>query len=136
LMARLAACREEILRDAPQALVSGDNFTRLTDLTFVVDGMLPATRDAIDRAAARHGFVTAASSVHVHVKLAGHTKGRALTAWIAERGLEPTQVLTVGDSETDATLFDVASFPLSVGVANVARYLPRLATPPAFITSL
>ncbi len=133
---RLFACQGEIAREAPRARVTGDRFARLTDLTFAVEGLAPATGEAIDRVAARHGFCTSASSIHVHVKLAAHTKGRALGDWLASRepAVGPQEVLTAGDSETDATIFDTSVFPYSVGVANVQAVLQRLNTPPAFIT--
>ncbi|MBI4865801.1 MAG: HAD hydrolase family protein [Candidatus Wallbacteria bacterium] len=136
LRERLAACHADIAHEAPEAVTSGDTFARLTDHAYLVDGLSAATRSAIDRVAARHGFETSASSIHVHVKLPGHTKGRALARWLAARtpAVDHGQVLTVGDSETDATLFDTNVFPLSVGVANIERVLGRLATPPAFVT--
>ncbi len=34
----------------------------------------------------------------------------------------PEQILTVGDSPNDQTLFDPDRFPLSVGVANMLQY--------------
>ena len=39
----------------------------------------------------------------------------------------------VGDSPNDAPMF--AFFANAVGVANVRRFLPRIATPPAYITA-
>jgi hydroxymethylpyrimidine pyrophosphatase-like HAD family hydrolase len=38
-----------------------------------------------------------------------------------------------GDSPNDAPMF--AFFPQAVGVANVRRFLPRIATPPAYVTT-
>jgi hydroxymethylpyrimidine pyrophosphatase-like HAD family hydrolase len=43
------------------------------------------------------------------------------------------EVAFLGDSPNDAPLF--GAVPLSVGVANVAPFLPDLATPPAFVTA-
>jgi hydroxymethylpyrimidine pyrophosphatase-like HAD family hydrolase len=40
----------------------------------------------------------------------------------------------VGDSPNDEPMF--GAFELSVGVANVKPYLPRLKTPPKFLTTL
>ena len=43
------------------------------------------------------------------------------------------QVAFVGDSPNDAPLF--AAVPLSVGVANVAPFLPGIAAPPAYVAA-
>jgi hypothetical protein len=47
----------------------------------------------------------------------------------------PEQVLTVGDSPNDASLFNPQLFPLSVGVANVLDYAEELIYQPAYITT-
>ena len=39
----------------------------------------------------------------------------------------------VGDSPNDAPMF--AYFPNAIGVANVRRFLDRIATPPAYVTA-
>jgi hydroxymethylpyrimidine pyrophosphatase-like HAD family hydrolase len=44
--------------------------------------------------------------------------------------------MTVGDSPNDESLFDNTLFPLSVGVANLAEYLPLLTHHPAYLTDL
>ncbi|CAA9415133.1 Haloacid dehalogenase-like hydrolase [uncultured Leptolyngbya sp.] len=44
-------------------------------------------------------------------------------------------VLTVGDSPNDESLFDASRFPLSVGVANVLDYSDRLLHLPAYVTT-
>ncbi|MBI3893006.1 MAG: HAD-IIB family hydrolase [Candidatus Wallbacteria bacterium] len=133
---RLQACHREVAREAPGATMSGDSFARRTDLAYLVEGMSQETRASLDRVASRHGFATIASSIHVHVKLAGHEKGRALADWMRLQTppIEAREALTVGDSLTDATLFDTRAFPYSVGVANVRPLLGRLETPPAFLT--
>ena len=46
----------------------------------------------------------------------------------------PEQVLTVGDSPNDASLFNPQLFPLSVGVANVLDYANELSYQPAYVT--
>jgi hypothetical protein len=44
------------------------------------------------------------------------------------------QVLTVGDSPNDTSLFNPELFPLSVGVANVWDYAQELIYQPAYVT--
>lgn len=45
----------------------------------------------------------------------------------------PEEVITVGDSPNDESLFDARYFPVSVGVANVLEYADRLNHKPAYV---
>jgi hydroxymethylpyrimidine pyrophosphatase-like HAD family hydrolase len=45
------------------------------------------------------------------------------------------QVVTIGDSPNDWSLFDPAVFANSVGVANIRRYLDQLPHLPRWITA-
>ena len=137
LRVRLDACEREILLTVHEARLTGDRFARLTDCTFHVRGLSDGARAAIDAIATVHGFTTIASSIHVHVLEPGVSKGATLEAVCAQLGLDARagEVATIGDSMTDAPLFERARFPLSVGVANIAAYLPRLPQAPAWITA-
>lgn len=137
LRSRLDACEREVLVRVPDARLTGDRFARSTDATFHVEGLSLEGRAALDAVAHAHGFTTVASSMHVHVLLPGVSKGVALERVCRERGLSPEtgEVVTVGDSLTDAPLFDPERFPLSVGVANLRPYLPRIPHAPAWITA-
>ena len=44
------------------------------------------------------------------------------------------EVVTVGDSPNDESLFDKSYFGISVGVANVLEYVSKLQHQPAYIT--
>jgi hypothetical protein len=45
------------------------------------------------------------------------------------------EVVTVGDSPNDESLFDESHFPVSVGVANVFEYANQLKYQPIYVTS-
>jgi HAD superfamily hydrolase (TIGR01484 family) len=84
-------------------------------------------------------FEVIASSIHIHVRLAGWGKADGLLAALAP--LEPaaladpdSSILFVGDSSNDRPMF--ARFRrTSVGVANVARFLGELGPDrPAYVT--
>jgi hypothetical protein len=136
LRARLDACMTELQAALATAKPTVCCFSRLTDATFEVGSVPVAARPLVDAIAARHGLVTAASSIHLHLKLAAHTKGKALADWMRSRRphIGPDEVVTVGDSATDAPLFEPARFPLSVGVANISHVLARLPIQPAYLT--
>ena len=50
--------------------------------------------------------------------------------------LSYSEIMTVGDSPNDESLFDKNLFPMNVGVANIAKYLDRLEHKPGYITNL
>ena len=79
------------------------------------------------------------SSIHVNGWYGAHTKLSG-AAWIVRRLLgrdldgERERWLYVGDSTNDELMF--ASFPLSVGVANLVDFADRLQQWPAYVTAL
>ena len=49
--------------------------------------------------------------------------------------ITPQQVITVGDSPNDESLFDRARFPHGVGVANLKDYWPQLTHRPTYVAN-
>ncbi|MEM7796757.1 MAG: HAD hydrolase family protein, partial [Cyanobacteria bacterium P01_C01_bin.118] len=74
--------------------------------------------------------------VQCHIKPLPQDKANGLTQVIAQQfpDLAHHQVLTIGDSPNDESMFDPDQFPNSVGVANVRHYLDALAHHPTFVT--
>jgi hydroxymethylpyrimidine pyrophosphatase-like HAD family hydrolase len=74
--------------------------------------------------------------VQCHIKALQQEKSAGLLQVLSQHfpNLEPHQVLTVGDSPNDESLFNGDRFPKSVGVANVLHYLDQLHHPPAYVT--
>ncbi len=82
------------------------------------------------------GANATASSIHINAWYGDHSKKAASLKFIEEKGLKAdlmTKFCFSGDSANDAQMF--ATFPLSVGVANISHYLPVLESPPAVITT-
>jgi len=140
--ARLRAVAARIVRDVPGATLSRDSPGRVTDIA--IDHAEFAHLDAARIAevvALMHGEGMSAtvSSIHVNGWFGTHTKLTGAT-WIVRRlfgrdlDAERERWLYVGDSTNDERMF--ASFPLSVGVANLADFADRLCQWPAYITSL
>jgi hydroxymethylpyrimidine pyrophosphatase-like HAD family hydrolase len=81
-------------------------------------------------------FEVIASSIHIHVRLAGWGKADGLLSALEPAALSaPSEsILFVGDSSNDRPMF--ARFrQTSVGVANVARFLDELGPDrPAYVT--
>ena len=139
--ARLDALADAAMRAVPGARIAADQPFRMFDVAvdFAEDtGPLPLAEAARIAAIFREGGAEAkVSSIHVNAwigewdKLSGlrHLFG---TLW---QDLDSVldRVAYLGDSPNDAPMF--AAVPLSVGVANVAPFLPDIAAPPAYITA-
>lgn len=85
-----------------------------------------------------HSQITAKlSSIHINYWVGNHTKLTACEYWLEQfgnsLGIAKENVVYTGDSPNDEPLFGF--FPFSVGVANVTRFLSKMAHPPKFITS-
>jgi hydroxymethylpyrimidine pyrophosphatase-like HAD family hydrolase len=96
---------------------------------------LPAI-DAIAERFSAAGAQSKVSSIHVNGWFGDFDKLAGVRQFVDERWSvrlddERERWLYVGDSPNDEPMF--AFFPLSVGVANVARFLPRMSAPPAFL---
>jgi len=82
-------------------------------------------------------LLQAYSNVQCHIKPLRQDKAAGLLQVLREffPQYTPEQVLTVGDSPNDETLFDPSYFPVSVGVANVLDYASQLTHQPAYVTT-
>ena len=137
---RLRAAAARIVREVPGATLSRDSIGRVTDIA--VDHGEFAHLDAtqIGRVVAvmrEEGMTATVSSIHVNGWFGTHSKLSG-AKWIVRRLLgrdleaERHDWLYVGDSTNDELMF--ASFPLSVGVANLLDFADRLLQWPAFMT--
>jgi len=132
--------RRRVARELPHVKPAVDQRARRCDLAFDVGETvrLPAADvDALVGLIEAEGARCAVSSVHAHVVAGGWDKARGIARAVRdalglEIDLDKERWLFVGDSTNDAAAFE--QFPLSVGVSNVRDYLPRLPTPPRFVT--
>ncbi|BDI03550.1 haloacid dehalogenase [Sphaerotilus microaerophilus] len=136
---RLQACAAEILATVPGATLATDSPGRLTDIA--VDHSEHAGLDAAGIAATlacmrRHGLTATVSSIHVNGWIGEHSKWSG-AHWAVQRalgrGFDATEWLYVGDSTNDQLMFERVG--ASVGVANIARFVPQLAVLPAWVTA-
>jgi HAD superfamily hydrolase (TIGR01484 family) len=130
-----------VARVAGSALASDQAYR---DLDLAIDFRedvpeLPAAAiDAIVGEFRAVGATCKVSSIHVNGwygdfdKLAG-CRAFARERWGIDLDAERDRWLYIGDSPNDEPMF--AFFPLSVGVANVARFLDRMQDRPAFVTA-
>jgi len=135
--AKLAQCFQQLQQRFPDLRESGDNRFRLTDWTFDVQGLSPEDLAQLAEQCAASGWGFTYSTVQCHIKPLAQEKSAGLQDVLRRQfpGLRPEEVVTVGDSPNDESLFDTSLFPLSVGVANLRHYADRLAHRPAYLTA-
>jgi len=132
----LAAMFRQLQAQFPQITEASDNRFRLTDWTFDVQGLSQADLGWMGDRCYAEGWGFTYSTVQCHIKALQQEKAIALSAILAQHfpHLSHEQVVTVGDSPNDESLFNPAVFPHSVGVANVQHYGDRLIHFPTYLT--
>ena len=138
---RLRTAAERIVREVPGATLSQDSAGRVTDIAIDHAEFAHLDEAGIARVVAlmrAEGMTATTSSIHVNGWFGTHSKLTG-AAWMVRRLFgrdlmaELDDWLYVGDSTNDELMF--ASFPLSVGVANLVDFADRLKQWPAFITA-
>ncbi|MDT8999669.1 HAD-IIB family hydrolase [Paucibacter sp. APW11] len=136
--ARLQRCAAAVLAEVPGSSLARDSSGRLTDIA--IDHSEFAHLDAMQIEAVcavmrTHGLQATVSSIHINGWIGAHSKWTA-AQWAVPRLLgldfDPADWLFVGDSSNDQLMFE--HLPLSVGVANIARFLPQLQHRPRYLT--
>ena len=138
---RLRAVAARIVAEIPGATLAEDSPGRVTDIA--VDHaefahLDPARIAEVVALMRSEGMNATVSSIHVNGWFGAHSKLSGAN-WIVRRLLgrdldaELDDWLYVGDSTNDELMF--ASFPLSVGVANIADFADRLKQWPAYVTT-
>ena len=138
---RLTALAARILREVPGCALASDQLYREADLAIDYCEDVPALpAAAVARIVAlfeEAGCTAKVSSIHVNGWFGGYDKlsmTRCLLreAFATDLEADPGRFVFVGDSPNDQPMF--AFFAHSVGVANLRRFLPGLATPPRWLT--
>ena len=132
---QLAAIFQKLQQYYPQICESSDNCFRITDWTFDVQGLSIEQLIQLDSICQELGWGFTYSNVQCHIKPLQQDKALGLLQ-VLQTYLKypPEQVVTVGDSPNDESLFNSEYFPFSVGVANALEYANRLKYQPAYIT--
>jgi HAD superfamily hydrolase (TIGR01484 family) len=139
---KLAAIGTRILQAVPGCALASDQRYRETDLAIdYCEDVPPLPRTDVDRIVAqmeRAGMTAKVSSIHVNGWFGTYDKlamTRSMMRELFDVDLDAARdaYTFAGDSPNDAPMF--AYFPSAVGVANLRRFLDRVATPPAYITT-
>ena len=138
---RRKAVAQHILRTLPQARLATDSPGRETDIAIDHSEFTHLSADDIAQVVAlmRAGGLNATvSSIHINGWIGSHDKLEG-ARWIVREHLgrslddELDHWVYVGDSTNDARMF--GHFPHSVGVANVARFVPQLSHLPRYLAA-
>lgn len=135
---RLQACARAVLAAVPGATLAQDSAGRLTDIAIDHGEFHHLGADQIAQVVAlmqAHGLTATVSSIHINGWIGAHDKPSG-ARWAVQRALgrpwQPAEWVYVGDSTNDQAMFQ--ALPLTVGVANIARFLPRLQAFPGYVT--
>jgi hydroxymethylpyrimidine pyrophosphatase-like HAD family hydrolase len=134
---QLSGAFHQLQQQHPQLKASTDNGFRLTDWTFDVAGLSEGELGAIALQCQASGWSFTYSSIQCHIKPKLQNKAWGIQQVLKQHFplLNPAQVLTVGDSPNDEAMFDPATFPVSVGVANILEYVNCLQHLPQYVTT-
>jgi HAD superfamily hydrolase (TIGR01484 family) len=128
----------QLLQDKfPHIRESVDNPFRMTDWTFDVANLSPIELEQIELVCQSQGYGFTYSTIQCHIKPIYQDKAYGLNKIISQHfsDLKPSEIVTIGDSPNDESMFNQVEFPLSVGVANVVKYCDRLKYLPAYVTN-
>ncbi|RYE40441.1 MAG: HAD-IIB family hydrolase [Hyphomicrobiales bacterium] len=131
---------ERIEREVPGARRATDSPGRECDIAIDHSEFTTLSQDAIDQCVAimrAAGMNATVSSIHINGWFGDHNKlegARWIVRTLFGRDLnaEMDQWVYVGDSTNDQLMFQ--HFPHSVGVANIARFVPQLEHLPRYVT--
>jgi HAD superfamily hydrolase (TIGR01484 family) len=138
---RLMAVAADVITAVPGTAFASDQPYRLFDVAIdFTEDVAPLSRADVDRICdifASHGLTYKVSSVHVNAWLGDYDKltmARIFSREVLGLDLDDhrDRFVFFGDSPNDEPMFGF--FPNSVGVANVAVFLDRMKSHPAYVT--
>ncbi|MBQ0933870.1 HAD-IIB family hydrolase [Ideonella paludis] len=134
----LQACAADVLRQVPGSHLATDSAGRLTDIAVDHSEHHHLSAEQIAQVVAvmrAHGLTATVSSIHINGWIGTHNKWTA-AQWavplLCGVAFAPEEWLYVGDSSNDQIMFQ--HMPLSVGVANIERFMPQLQHKPTYVT--
>jgi HAD superfamily hydrolase (TIGR01484 family) len=135
---KLAQMFRHLQAQFPHIQASKDNRFRVTDWTFDNQDLSLTEMQQMAMLCEQQGWGFTYSNVQCHIKPPQQSKAAGLLTilnTVQKLQHSPDQILTVGDSPNDESLFNPEVFPLSVGVANALVYREQMLYQPAYVTS-
>ena len=138
--AKMQIVVQRVLREVPGAQIAQDSAGRETDVAIdhsEFSHLAPEQIAQVVRIMQEGGMKATVSSIHINAWFGAHNK-LVGAQWIVralfgrDLNAEMGRWLFIGDSTNDELMFE--AFPHSVGVANIARFLPQLVHKPRYVT--
>jgi HAD superfamily hydrolase (TIGR01484 family) len=137
--ARMQQVAQRVLREVPGSVLAQDSPGRETDIAIDHSEFTHLPPQAIERALhvlRSEGMNATVSSIHINAWFGTHNKlegARWIVRALLGRDLdaERQRWAYVGDSTNDQLMFE--AFANSIGVANIARFLPQLTNKPRYL---
>jgi HAD superfamily hydrolase (TIGR01484 family) len=128
---------QKLQQEFPHIQESADNRFQLTDWTFDVQLLQVEELQQLGQLCAKFGWGFTYSNVQCHIKPLHQDKAAGLLQVLRDYfpNFTTAQIVTVGDSPNDESLFDTSYFKHSVGVANVREYTNQMQHQPTYITT-
>ena len=138
--ARMQQVAQQVLREVPGAVLAQDSPGRETDIAIDHSEFTHLPQQGIDEAVLimrAAGMNATVSSIHINGWFGAHNKLEGARwivreLWGRDLDSEMDRWVYVGDSTNDQLMFQ--HFAHSVGVANVARFVPQLQHLPRYVT--
>ncbi len=133
----LQSAFEQLQQVFPGIQPSSDNVFRLTDWTYDRHDLALSHLQTMADLSHTMGWDFIYSSVQCHLKLFGQDKASGLLKVLeTQSDLEVPldQIVTIGDSPNDSSLFNPAYFTYSVGVSNCLDYQDQMLFFPNYLT--
>ncbi len=141
--AKLWDIARRVLKEIPGTAIAADQAYREIDVAIdFAEDVKPLPLDVVQKIVAafeREGATAKISSIHVNAWFGAHDKLSMALRFLEEAcgipgGKAKARVAYCGDSPNDAPMFGY--FPLSIGVANVKRFVDQMDHLPSFVTAL
>jgi HAD superfamily hydrolase (TIGR01484 family) len=134
-LAKLKQMAMALTTQFPTIQFTQDQPFRITDVAFDIGQTVSVPESLAVEATewlTAQGVQARRSSIHINVWMGNHSKSTGAMAWLRQRNLDEHSCLFIGDSPNDESMFK--QFPLSVGVANIDRFLATMEYVPTYIT--
>lgn len=117
----------------PQVRESPDNPSRWTDWTFDLTGLTRGDFASISELARECGLEFTYSTVQCHLFLSGQSKAAALQEILPDHA--DGEIIFIGDSPNDESLFARPDLAIGVGVSNIRDFLDQMSGRPHYLTA-
>ena len=134
-MEKLLQLGQALTNRHPEIQYTQDQSFRLTDVAFDIGQTVTVDEPIVEQAIqwlSEQGVQARRSSIHINVWIGEHNKASSALHWLKQRNLTEQDSLFIGDSPNDESMFK--QFSLTVGVANISRFIEEMENKPAFVT--